>query len=180
MYRAMTEVKQYFTKFGGHAMAAGFSMEEKDIEPLRQALNANCTLGEEDFLPKVHIDVPMPLEYADQRLAEELELLEPFGTGNPKPLFAQKDLTFLSGYRMGAGGSFARYRVRTPGGELRQLVFFGDLEQFHFFLEEKYGPGSVEALYRGETALQVSVAYQLGLNTYRGKKELQFVMRHYC
>lgn len=180
MYRAMTQVKQYFTKFGGHAMAAGFSLEEQNIEPLRQALNANCTLKEEDFFPKVHIDVPMPLSYATEKLAEELELLEPFGTGNPKPLFAQKDLTFLSGRRMGAGGSFARYQVKTPEGETRQLVFFGDLEQFHSFLEEKYGPGSAEALYRGGTALGVSVAYQLGRNTYRGKKELQFVMRHYC
>ena len=180
MYEAMTAVKQYFTKFGGHAMAAGLSMREEDIEPLRQALNRNCALEEEDFYPKVHIDVPMPLDYAGEELADQLELLEPFGVGNPKPLFAQKELCFLAGYLMGANKNVARYRVRTPEGHIKQLVFFGDLERFHQFLNEKHGPGSTELLYEGNAALKVSVAYQLGKNTYRGKTELQYVMQHYC
>ena len=180
MYEAMTAVKQYFTKFGGHAMAAGLSMREEDIEPLRQALNRNCRLEEEDFIPKVHIDVPMPLDYASEELADQLELLEPFGVGNPKPLFAQKELCFLAGYLMGANKNVARYRVRTPEGGIKQLVFFGDLGRFHQFLDEKYGPGSAESLYEGNAALKVSVAYQLGKNTYRGKTELQYVMQHYC
>ena len=111
MYEAMTEVRQYFTRFGGHAMAAGLSMKEEDIEDLRREINEKCMLCREDFIPKVHIDVPMPLEYASQALAEELELLEPFGVGNPKPLFAQKELMFLSGVRMGAKKNFARFRV---------------------------------------------------------------------
>lgn len=180
MYEAMTAVRRYFTKFGGHAMAAGLSMEEENIDPLRRALNAGCELTEEDFVPRVHIDVPMPLDYAGEQIADELEFLEPFGVGNPKPLFAQKDLTFLSGYLMGANKSFARYRVRTPEGSVRQLVFFGDLEKFDAFLDEKYGPGSAAELYRGTAGLQVSVAYQLGKNTYRGKTEVQYVMQYYC
>lgn len=180
MYEAMTAVKQYFTKFGGHAMAAGLSMEEEDIEPLREALNAGCGMSAEDFVPKVHIDVPMPLDYAGEEITRELELLEPFGVGNPKPLFAQKELTFLSGYLMGANKSFARYRVRTPEGSVKQLVFFGELEKFDAFLDQKYGPGSAAALYDGRAGLQVSVAYQLGMNTYRGRTEVQYVMQHYC
>lgn len=180
MYEAMTAVKQYFTKFGGHAMAAGLSMREEDIEPLRRALNAGCEMTEEDFVPRVHIDVPMPLDYAGEEIADEMELLEPFGVGNPKPLFAQKDLTFLSGYLMGANGNFARYRVRTPEGSVKQLVFFGELKKFDLFLDEKYGPGSAAALYGGESCLQVSVVYQLGKNTYRGRTEVQYVMQHYC
>lgn len=180
MYEAMTQVKQYFTKFGGHAMAAGFSMLEKDIEPLRQALNENCRMTEEDFVPKVHIDVPLPLDYAGEQIAEELELLEPFGVGNPKPLFAQKELTFLGGFLMGANKSCARYRVRTPEGNVRQMVYFGDLEKFHTFLGEKYGSGSIEALYRGNVQYQISVVYQLGKNTFRGKTEIQYVMQYFC
>lgn len=180
MYEAMTAVRQYFTKFGGHAMAAGLSMEEENIESLRRALNAGCELTEEDFVPRVHIDVPMPLDYAGEQIADELELLEPFGVGNPKPLFAQKDLTFLAGYLMGANKSFARYRVRTPEGSVKQLVFFGDLEKFDAFLDEKYGPGSAAELYRGTVSFQVSVVYQLGKNTYRGRTEVQYVMQHYC
>lgn len=180
MYEAMTEVKQYFTKFGGHAMAAGLSMREEDIEPLRRAMNANCRLSEEDFIPKVHIDVPMPLAYAEEQLADELELLEPFGVGNPRPLFAQKGLLFLAGYKMGANRTCARFRVQTPEGSVKQLVYFGDLEAFGAFLEEKYGSGSEAALYAGRGSFPVSVTYQLGKNTYKGKTELQYVMQHYC
>lgn len=180
MYEHMTEVKQYFTKFGGHKLAAGLSMHEEDIEVLRKELNEKSGLTEEDFIPKVHIDVPMPLSYADEGLAQELSLLEPFGVGNPKPLFAQKELRFLTGYKMGASGSFARFRVRTPEGQAAQVVFFGDLERFGAFLEEKYGAGSEAALYAGKGDFSVSVTYQLGLNTYRGKTELQFVMQNFC
>lgn len=180
MYEAMTAAKQYFTKFGGHAMAAGLSMEEENIEPLRKALNAGCGMTEDDFVPRVHIDVPMPLDYAGEQIADEIELLEPFGVGNPKPLFAQKELTFLSGYLMGTNKNFARYRVRTPGGSVKQLVFFGDLEKFDAFLDEKHGPGSAAELYRGNASLQVSVVYQMGKNTYRGKTEIQYVMQNYC
>nr|WP_289767785.1 single-stranded-DNA-specific exonuclease RecJ [uncultured Acetatifactor sp.] len=179
MYEAMTQVKQYFTKFGGHAMAAGLSMKEGDIGDFRRDLNANCRLGPEDFIPKVHIDVPMPLEYADGKIADELELLEPFGVGNPKPLFAQKNLRFLSGYKMGANKTCARYRVQTESGAQKQLVFFGNLERFAAFLEEKYGPGSEAALYEGRGDFSLSVVYQLGKNTYRGKAEIQYVMQYY-
>ncbi|MCH5344703.1 MAG: single-stranded-DNA-specific exonuclease RecJ [Acetatifactor sp.] len=183
MYDHMTAVKQYFTKFGGHKLAAGLSMREEDIEPLRKALNENSGLSEEDFVPRVHIDVPMPLSYATEELAEELSLLEPFGVGNPKPLFAQKELVFLSGYRMGANKNFARYRVRTPEGTEAQMVFFGDLEQFEAFLDEKFGTGCGDELYNGGkpgVTYNVSVVYQLSLNTYRGKTELQFLMQNYC
>ncbi len=180
MYEAMTAAKQYFTKFGGHKLAAGLSMKEEDIEPLRKLLNEQAALGEEDFIPKVHIDVPMPLVYADRKLAEELELLEPFGVGNPKPLFAQKELTFRSGFKMGANKTCARFRVITPEGEERQLVFFGDLDKFGAFLNQKFGAGSENALYAGRGSFPVSAVYQLGLNTYKGKTELQYVMQHYC
>lgn len=180
MYNAMTEAAGYFTKFGGHAMAAGLSMREEDIEGLRRELNERCALGEEDFVARVHIDVPMPLDYGSRELADELELLEPFGVGNPRPLFAQKDLIFLSGYKMGANKTCARYTVETPQGTRKQLVYFGDLEKFGQFLNEKYGPGSQEALYEGRARLAVSAVYQLGKSTYRGKTELQYVMQYYC
>ena len=180
MYEAMTAVKQYFTKFGGHKLAAGLSMREEDIEPLRRALNEQASLTEEDFMPKVHIDAAMPLAYADRKLAEELELLEPFGVGNPKPLFAQKELIFQAGFKMGANKTCARFRVRTPEDESRQLVYFGDLEKFGDFLKDKFGVGSEEILYSGRGSFPISVVYQLGINTYKGKTDLQYVMQHFC
>lgn len=180
MYNAMVQVGKYFTKFGGHAMAAGLSMEEESIEGLRREINERCELKEEDFAARVHIDVPMPMDYGTEELADELNLLEPFGVGNPRPLFAEKDLIFLAGFKMGANKNCARYTVQTSGGNRKQLVYFGDLEKFGRFLEEKYGPGSEDALYMGQAQLKISVVYQLGQNTYRGKTELQYIMQHYC
>lgn len=180
MYEAMTEVKEYFTRFGGHRLAAGLSMREEDILPLRKALNEKCRLTEEDFIPKVHIDIPMPLGYGGEELAKELERLEPFGVGNPRPLFAQKDLIFKAGYKMGRNKTAARFSVLTSGGEIKKLVFFGDLERFGIFLREKFGEDSEAALYNGRGNFPVSVVYQLGQNTYNGRCEVQYIMQNYC
>ena len=81
---------------------------------------------------------------------------------------------------MGANKNFARFRVNTPEGTEAQVIFFGDLEKFGSFLEEKYGAGSEQALYAGRGNFDMSVVYQLSLNTYRGKTEVQFAMQHYC
>lgn len=180
MYEEMTKVKQFFTKYGGHKLAAGLSMKEEDVEAFREALNRQSSLTEDDFIKRVHIDVPMPLSYATEELARELEVLEPFGVENPKPLFAQKELKFVAGTKIGSNKNFARFRVCTPEGEQHQLLFFGNLELFSLFLREKYGEDSEERLYSGKGDFLISVVYQLGMNTYRGKTELQFIMQHYC
>lgn len=179
MYASMTACKTLFTKFGGHKMAAGLSMREEDIPALRKQLNETCSLTEEDFIEKVHIDVPMPLAYADKKLAEELQILEPFGTANPKPLFACKEVHFLSGKKMGAKENFARYRVEHEGKGY-EVVYFGGLEKFHAFLTEKFGEGAEEALYRGGCDYCLSITYQLGINSYRGRSEVQILMQHFC
>lgn len=180
MCDAMNRVKQYFLQFGGHKLAAGLSMREEDIEPLRRALNEDCSLTEEDFCRKVHIDVPMPISYATEDLAKELELLEPFGMGNPKPLFAQKGVQFRSAFRMGSKKNFARFRVFTPEGREETLIFFGDADEFDRFTEEKFGEGSSSALYQGEGNYEMSIVYQLGINTYKGRGEKQIIMQNYC
>ena len=180
MYDAMTQVKELFTKYGGHKLAAGLSMAEENVERLRRELNGRCTLKEDDFIPRVHIDVPMPLQYANGKLAEELELLEPFGVGNPRPLFAQKNLQFLAGSKMGAAGNCARFRVRTPEGNVEQLVLFRNLEGFEDCLREKYGEDSVDSLYAGKGGYEMSVVYQLGLNTFRGRTEKQIIIQNFC
>ena len=178
MYDEMTACRELFTKYGGHKLAAGLSMEEKNVEALRRRLNENCRLTEEDFIPRIHIDVPMPLAYANEKLAAELAVLEPFGTGNPKPLFATKNVIFKSGSKMGANGSFARYEVEQDGRRY-ELLYFGGLDRFHAFLEERFGEGAAEALYRGSCEYAISVAYQLGLNTYRGNTRMQLLMQSF-
>lgn len=180
MYEAMTQVKELFTKFGGHAMAAGLSMEEENIELLRERINRLCELTGEDFIPKIHIDLPMPLEYATEELADQLELLEPFGVSNPKPLFAQKELVFVRETRMGMKNNAARFLVRTPGGREKHMVYFGNLSGFETFLREKYGQDCVPALLEGRGSFPVSVVYQVGKNTYKGNTEVQCVIKNYC
>ena len=179
MYESMTACKELFTKYGGHKKAAGLSMKEADIDNLRRMLNQSCELTEEDFMPKVHIDVPMPLNYATRGLAEELSVLEPFGTENPKPLFATKDVTLISGKKLGAKGNFAQYKVE-ENGKVFEVVYFGEPDRFHGFLDEKFGPGAGAALYEKKCSYRISITYQLGLNTYMGQTKEQFIIQNFC
>ena len=182
MYEGLTEVKECLTKFGGHKLAAGLSLRAEDLEVLCRRLNQNAQLTEEDFVPVVHIDVPMPMGYATMELAEQLQLLEPFGVGNPKPLFAQKDVIFVGAKRIGASGNFARFTVLVDReGQYRRedLMYFGDMEGFLGFLDEKYGSGSGEALFAGKGEFTVSITYQIGVNYFRGRKSLQYIMQNY-
>ncbi len=182
MYEGLTEVKECLTKFGGHKLAAGLSLKAEDLEALCRRLNQNAQLTEEDFVPVVHIDVPMPMGYATMELAEQLQLLEPFGVGNSKPLFAQKDVIFVGAKRIGANGNFARFTVLVDReGQYRRedLMYFGDLEGFCEFLDEKYGSGSAEALFAGKGEFAVSITYQIGVNHFRGRKSLQYMMQNY-
>ncbi len=178
MYDAMNRVKQYFLRFGGHRMAAGLSMKEEDVEPLRQALNADCGLTAEDYIPQIHIDVPLPVSYATIELARELEKLEPYGVGNPKPLFAQKGLRLLGGRRIGAKQQFARLTVEGDGVR-REMMFFGEIADFCGRLEEMYGSGSAERLFTTGGNYEMAAAYQLGINRYRGREELQLILQNF-
>lgn len=194
MYEAMVRNKEYFTKFGGHRLAAGLSMEEEMIEPLRQALNAECGLGEEDFYAKVVIDVPMPIAYASETLANQQELLEPFGVGNPKPLFAEKNVCFrrvavfgknknVMRCTVSAGdnsGISANYAEGNRTGTKYQLIYFGDIAKFENYVIEKYGAEAMQQLWDGNGDVVLSVAYQIGINSYNGRKELQLIMQNYC
>lgn len=179
MYAALNSCKELLTKFGGHKMAAGLSLEEKNVSVLRERLNAECMLTEEDFIPRIHIDVPMPLCYADKKLAKEFSILEPFGMGNPKPLFAVKNVLFLSGKKLGAKGSFAKYQVE-ENGSVYEVIYFGGLDKFHAFLEEKFGERAAERLYNEKCNYQMSITYQLEINSYMGKTEVQIIMQNFC
>ena len=162
-------------------MAAGLSMaDEEDVKRLRSELNMRCKLTNDDFVPVIHIDVPMPIGYASMELAKQLELLEPFGVGNPKPLFAQKGICFLSGVAFGKKKQYARFRIRTPEGEIGEMIYFGEPEKFVAALDEKYGVGSGQKLFAEGGEFKMDVVYQLGRNTYKGRDELQFIIQSFC
>ena len=180
MQENLVAASHLLSKFGGHAMAAGLSLEEEKLAMLDDFLNENARLGEEDFISKVHIDVPMPLDYASMRLAKEIEKLAPFGTGNPNPLFAQKDLSFMSMSRFGSEGKYARYKVRTETGKYYEITSFLSPDDFLTTLEEKYGSGSAESFESGLAQYKMSITYQLDINSFRGEEKLQFMLKNYC
>ena len=180
MYESMTACSEFFTKFGGHRMAAGLSMEEKDIPAFAQKINETCTLTEEDFIPKVHIDVPMPFALADKKMARDLEVLEPFGVSNPKPLFARKDVHFRSAVKLGEKGNFTRFMLSEDGEVYREAVYFGDFAKFSEVVDQRYGAGASQRLFREKCDYLVSVTYQLGINSFRGKEEAQLVLQNFC
>ena len=130
MYREMCGVQELFLKFGGHPMAAGFSIEEGHVEELRRRLNEQADLKPEDFIPKVWIDAAMPLEYISSGLVEELKLLEPFGQGNEKPQFAQKGLQIRSARVLGKNRNAVKLSLVTEKGLAMDGMLFTEGDRF--------------------------------------------------
>lgn len=147
MYDEMTKCKELFTKYGGHKLAAGLSLPEENVDVFRRRLNENCTLTDADFEEKVMIDVPMPMAYASIGFVREIARLEPFGNGNPKPQFAQKNVRFVGGRVLGANRNVGKYTVADEGGKKYEMIYFGDIEAFDAYAAEKYGAAAVDNLY---------------------------------
>lgn len=180
MYDEMTKCKELFTKYGGHKLAAGLSLEESNVEEFRRRINENCTLTEDDFEEKITIDVPMPFSYVTMDFINELDLLEPFGNGNPKPVFAQKDVIFLSGRLLGQNKNVGKYTVMTQDRCQYETIFFGDIEAFNDCISKKYGIDAVDKLYSGKgPGYAMDVVYNPDINEYRGIKSIQMVIKHY-
>ena len=164
MYEKLCECKEYLTKFGGHPMAAGLSLEEENVERFRRKLNEQSGLTEEDLVEKVTIDVPMPIHYIRKDLVQELSLLEPFGKGNEKPLFAQKNLWISQMRVFGKNRNVVKMRLTDENGYPMDGVYFGNGDEF---AEE------------GRGKRKISIVYDPDINMYQGRESLQVIIRHY-
>ena len=164
MFLALTEVKELLLKFGGHPMAAGLSLEERNVEEFRRRLNEQAQLTEEDFIPKVWIDVPMPIQYVSEPLIHQLDLLEPFGQGNEKPLFAEKGLMIRSFRVMGKQSNVVRLSLVSGGGTAMDGLIFCDGEAFAAELGSRR---------------QIDITYYPSVNDYNGNRNLQVVIKNY-
>lgn len=164
MFEGLVEVKDLLTKFGGHPMAAGLSLPEEHVEELRKRLNDNAVLTDQDFIRKVWIDVPMPLEYINESFIQELELLEPFGNGNEKPQFAQKDLSVRNVRVLGRNRNAVKLSLVTASGFAMDGMYFGDGDSF---AEELSGKTSID------------IVYYPTINEYNGNRSLQAVIKEY-
>ena len=189
MYEEMNKVKELFARFGGHRQAAGLTLAAEDgfsdaqlADRFRKVLNANSTLKSEDFEEVVHIDVPLPLKLADRNFLAELEKLEPFGTGNPKPLFARKQISILSMAKLGKTGKFRRIRIADEQGNPYQAVYFGDGEEMDRYLMQKYGEERLIQGYRGglmQGQMEISIVYSPQINSYNGRESIQILIQYY-
>lgn len=164
MYEKLCECKEYLTKFGGHPMAAGLSLEEENVERFRRKLNEQSGLTEEDLVEKVTIDVPMPIHYIRKDLVQELSLLKPFGKGNEKPLFAQKNLWVSQMRVFGKNRNVVKMRLTDENGYPMDGVYFGNGDEF---AEE------------GRGKRKISIVYYPDINMYQGRESLQVIIRHY-
>lgn len=165
MYEELVKCSDLLTQFGGHPMAAGLSMEEKNVELFRRCLNDNCTLTEQDLIPKIMIDVPMPISYLSKKLTEQLKVLEPFGKGNSKPLFAQKNLRAVGICVFGRNRNVAKMLLIDENGIKMDAVYFGEAQEFVDFVQAH------------DT---ISVTYYPEINVFQGRENLQVVIKNYC
>ena len=181
MYEEMTKCKELFSKYGGHPMAAGLSLPEENVALFRQKLNEITTLTDNDLRGKIVIDVPMPLDYITRELIEELNILEPFGKANEKPVFADKNIRILSMRILGKKQNVCRMQVQSAGGGAFTAVYFGKAEGLLSYLEEKYGRQALEAALAGrDSGILVSFVYYPEINTYLGRENIQIVVKKYA
>ena len=164
MYEELVKCSDLLEQFGGHPMAAGLSLKEENVEIFRRKLNELCTLTESELTPKITIDVPMPISYLSRELTEQLSVLEPFGKGNTKPLFAQKGLRVLNLRILGKNQNVAKMKLVDASGASVDAVYFGQALEFQSYVQQK------------ET---VSVTYYPEINVYQGRETLQAVIRNY-
>lgn len=180
MFEEMVKCQDLFRKFGGHPMAAGFSLPRSRIDEMRRRLNENCTMTEEDMAEKIMVDVPMPINYIRESLVEELAVLEPFGNGNEKPLFAERHLKLLSARILGKNANVLKLQVANVTGCTMEALYFGIPDNILSYLTDKYGKNEVQKLLWGKVnQIEMDLTYYPSINEYQGRRTLQIVIKNF-
>ena len=180
MFEELTGCKDLLIRFGGHSQAAGLSIKREKIEEFRKRLNENCRLSERDLQEKVSIDMELPLSGVSEAFVKELTLLEPFGKGNAKPVFALRDAELLSARLIGKKQNMLKLQVRDREGTAMEAVYFGDAGEFLEAVEEKYGKGQADKLLSGQAeGVRMSLTFYPGINEYMGNRTMQITITNY-
>lgn len=179
MYDELNQCRKYFTKFGGHDMAAGFSMERRNLDALREALNANCKLDEQLLTPKLYIDVPMPFSYLTMELTKQLTLLEPFGKGNEKPVFGQSGVSVKKAAILGKNRNVLRLFLVMDNGKMIEGIYF-ETDGFISNIKEWFGDTECDKILNGmSNHVVLDIAYYPEINEYAGRTNLQVRILEY-
>ena len=164
MFAEMSRCRELFTKFGGHKLAAGLSLEEENVEVFRKRINELADLTEEDLQMKVSIDMRLPFPYINEELIHELKILEPFGKGNGKPLFAESKLRVIQPRIFGKNRNVLKCRLEDQQGNQMEAVYFGEVE---------------DCLRQMEKKQIMSFTYYPSINEYMGRRTIQLTIVNY-
>lgn len=182
MFEELNKCKDILTKFGGHPMAAGLSLPEEDIDTLRKRLNEQTTLTEEDMIPKVSIDMVLPLGQINFNLIHEISYLEPYGKGNPKPLFVQRNVHVIKAALIGKNKNVLKMTVQedtTPATRFTAMLF-QNVDGFEKVVIEKYGQEGLNALYGGyQSPVYLDMVFYPDINEYNGMQTIQILVQNY-
>ena len=179
LYEKMAECADLFTRFGGHAMAAGFSLPAENLPELRKRLNEKSGLTEETLSPIIYLDAAMPPEYATVERVKEWESIGPFGKGFERPLFGRSPLKLRSIRVLGQKRNALRLRFSGESGEAFEGIWFGDVSIWEAFIRTHYGEKTFTMLERGQTQIPIALAYQPMLHEYNGIQSIQFQIKHF-
>lgn len=180
MFDKMTEVAELFTKYGGHPMAAGLSMQEEDIDKLREQLNQKAELSEEDMAEVVRLDAVLPMSYFTVDTIRQLSVLEPCGKSNTKPVFADRNIRITRANIVGVNRNVLKLHLLDSRGNPVAGVYFGEVEKFLTFLSEKFGSEEVDAAMHGkENSIQFAAVYEPAVDTYSGRESVQAIIRRF-
>lgn len=181
MHDALSECRDLLLKFGGHKMAAGFSLEKSNLEAFTSALNDNCKLEESDFNEKLYLDCELPPEYLNISILREFEEIGPYGTGNEEPLFAARQIELVSGRVIGKNANVGKFQIKDTAGKYYDMMLFSGLDKWDEFLNETFGEDNVKKLYNGSLndKMYVNIAYRPQINEYRGTESMQIVLKDY-
>lgn len=180
MFQALQDCSSLLLKFGGHAMAAGFSMKREYLEEFTGRLNEMCTLAEDAFIPKIKIDAAMPISYVNEELIEEIDSLAPFGKGNEKPVFAQKDLNVLSAKIMGKDRNVVKIILESKEGAVGEGIYF-NAQEFSDNITEWFGQEEYDKLIHGWlNNVVLNVVYYPIINEFNGTRTIQFQIKRYA
>ena len=177
MFEGLLACKELLDKFGGHPMAAGLSLQEDKVDELRIALNNKCELTDEDLTRKIMIDSSLPLEYLNLHLIEELNVLEPFGKGNSKPVFGVRDAKITKAILLGKDKNVLKLKLLTNNNITIDAMIFNDLENFESKIIEKYGNEELDNLYnKSNNNIPMDFTFYPSINEWNGNKSIQIVV----
>ena len=180
MFEELVKCKDLLGNFGGHPMAAGFSLKEENIEEFRRRLNENTMLTDEDLLKKITIDCVLPLDTINYDLINDLERLEPFGKANSKPLFAEKNINILKATVLGKNRNVLKLKLKTKFNKAIDAIYFGDIYEFEETISNKYGNGELQKLYDGSyNDVVLDLVFYPSINEYNGNTNIQIVVQSY-